>query len=505
MPDGASELDTDHLLSSLGRRSVRGGIVTFGAQAFKLLLQTITVVVLARLLAPSAFGLIAMVAALNTMLDLVKELGLSAATIRKPNITHAEVTALFWINAAAGGAITILLSAAAPLIAAFYSQPELTALTRWLSLGFLLSGFTVQHWALLRRRMRFTAAVSIDTGSEIAGFVIAIILARAGAGYWALVSQRLTASFLALIGSWSLCAWRPGLPHRTPGVGELLRFGLSVTGINIAAAISRSIDQILVGWAWGVTTLGFYERATKLLLTPLNNINGPLYAVAMPGLSRIDHQPERYRRAFCEILEKLAMIVVPGALFVAATSDWIVRILLGPQWQAAAPLVMYFAVVAAYQPLIQVAGLLYLTQSRSREMLRAGAIDMTLCILAVIAGLPFGATVVAGSLAAVGALLRAPAAFWLSTRRGPVGLRDILGTAAPSAIAGAVTAGAVVLLRRTILAADLPATESLALAAALALPVTLAAFCAIPRSRHALRNLRTFARHLRSPASDLSA
>ena len=504
MPDGASELATDHLLSSLARRSVRGGVVTFGAQAFKLLLQTMTVVVLARLLAPSAFGLIAMVAALNTMLDLVKELGLSAATIRKPNITHPEVTALFWINAAAGCVITLVLCLVAPLIAAFYDQPALTALTRWLSLGFLLSGFTVQHWALLRRQMRFTAAVTIDTGSEIAGFAIAIIMARAGAGYWALVGQRLTASFLVLIGSWSLCAWRPGPPRRTAGVGALLRYGLSVTGINVAAAISRSIDQILVGWAWGVTTLGFYERASKLLLTPLNNINAPLYAVAMPGLSRIDHQTERYRRAFCEILEKLAMIVVPGAFFIATTSDWVVRILLGSQWQAASPLVMYFAIVAAYQPLINAAGLLYLTQSRSREMLRAGAIDMTLCVLAVIAGLPFGATVVAASLAAVGALVRAPVAFWLSTRRGPVGLRDIIATIAPSVIAGAVTGAAVLLLRQAILPADLPATESLALAVGLALPVTVAAFCAIPRSRRALRNLRTFARHLRSPASDLT-
>ena len=505
MPDASAELNTDHLLDGLGSRSVRGGIITFGAQAFKLLLQTLTVIVLARLLAPSAFGLIAMVAALNTMLDLVKELGLSAATIRKPNITHDEVTALFWINVACGGAITIALCLSAPLIASFYGQPELTALTRWLSLGFLLSGFTVQHWALLRRQMRFTAAVTLDTGSEIIGFITAIILARAGAGYWALVSQRLVTSLLILIGSWSLCAWRPSTPRRAAGVGALLRFGLSVTTVNVAAAITRSIDQILVGWLWGANALGFYERASKLLLTPLNNINAPLYAVAMPGLSRIDHQGERYRRAFCQILEKLAMVTVPGALFVAATGDWVVRVLLGSQWQAASWLVTCFAMIGAYQPLVQAVGLLYLTQSRSREMLRAATVDTVLCVIAVIIGLPFGGAGVATSLAAAGILLRAPAAFWLSSRRGPVTLRDILGTTAPAWLAGGIMLTAIIVLRKALPVDDMPASEALALAALVAFATTLAVFYAVPQSRHALRNLRTLARQLRSPAPDLNA
>src|SRR5262249_25918408 len=96
-----------------------------------------------------------------------------------------------------------------------------------------------------------------------------------------------------------------------------------------------------------------------------------LYAVAMPGLSRIEHQAERYRRAFCEIFEKLAMVVIPGALVASASSDWIVRILFGPQWIAAAPLVTAFALAAAYQPLVQAVGLLYLTQNRPRDMVRA--------------------------------------------------------------------------------------------------------------------------------------
>lgn len=503
MPDAAAELRTDHLLSSLGRRSVRGGVVSFAAQGFKLALQIATVIVLARLLLPAAFGLIAMVAAFSTVLDLMKELGLSAATIQKQDITHAEVTALFWINAGAGASIAVLLFLAAPLIAHFYDQPSLIVVTRWLSVGFLLSGLTVQHWALLRRQMRFSTAAAIDTSGDIAGFIVAIALAHFGAGYWALVAQRLTGPVLVLIGSWSLCAWRPGAPRRAPGVGKLLRFGISVTGVNMAAAFSRSIDQILIGWLWGANTLGLYERASKLLLTPLNNIGAPLYAVAMPGLSRIEDQSERYRRVFCEVLEKLAMVVVPGGLFISITADWVVHILFGPQWLGATPLVACFAVAVAYQPLMQTTALLYLTQDRPHEMVRAALIDTTLAVFAILAGLPFGATAVAASLTVIGVLLRSPVAFWLSSRRGPVIFSDMARAVFPAVIAGIVVFASVGAARLSLLPTAAPASERLVLAALIAVPAAFATFCVIPRSRLALRSFLAMAKHLRGPPPPL--
>ncbi|MGH6799714.1 MAG: oligosaccharide flippase family protein, partial [Roseiarcus sp.] len=167
LKDHDRHLRTDQLVADIRRRSVRGGVMTLGAQGIKIAVQFGAVVALARLLPPAAFGLIAMVAALNAVLDLIKEFGLSAATIQKPDITHGQVTALFWINAASGAAITLALIAAAPAIAQFYGQPALLGVTRWLSLGFLLNGLTNQHWALLRRQMRFGVVAMLETGAEI--------------------------------------------------------------------------------------------------------------------------------------------------------------------------------------------------------------------------------------------------------------------------------------------------------------------------------------------------
>src|SRR6201999_712870 len=131
----------------LSRRSRRGGVVLLSAQMMRVLGQVATLVVLARLLPPSAFGLLAMVAAIGAVLDLVKEFGLSAATIQKQDITHAQVSALFWVNAGVGALLGIALFIAAPWLAHFYGQPSLEAVARWLSLGFVMSGLTVQHWA----------------------------------------------------------------------------------------------------------------------------------------------------------------------------------------------------------------------------------------------------------------------------------------------------------------------------------------------------------------------
>ncbi|MDE1930671.1 MAG: lipopolysaccharide biosynthesis protein [Alphaproteobacteria bacterium] len=495
--DAAKALATDHLLTDLRGRSVRGGAVTFGAQAGKVVLQLATVVVLVRMLPPGAFGLIAMVAALSAVLEFVKELGLSAATIRETGVTHAQVSALFWINAAVGASIAVVLFLAAPLIADFYHRPEVTSVTRWLALSFLMSGLTVQHWALLRRQMRFTATICVDIGGDLAGLIAAVLLALSGAGYWALVVQRLVVPAVALIGSWSLCRWRPARPRRAAGVRELFAFGLSVTGVNITAAVSRSIDQILIGWAWGADVLGLYERASKLLLTPVNNLAVPVYAVGLPTLSRIAHQDARYRRAFNELFENLAMVVLPSAALLAATADWAVRILFGVRWSAAAPLVAWFAASAAFLPLLQAAGLLYLSQNRPYEMVRAGLVDLALCVLAVAAGLHAGAVAVAGALAIVGLGLRLPIGLWLATRRGPVRLGDLSAALVPALTAALATGATVVALRRFVLRATTPALPGALLAILAAATAAAAIYAILPRSRRALYGLGRLVHELR--------
>jgi PST family polysaccharide transporter len=485
-PSPEAALATDHLIEDIGRRSRRGGVVLLGAQAVRVLGQVGTLVVLARLLPPSAFGLLAMVASLAVILDLVKEFGLSAATIQKPGVSHAQVSTLFWINSAVGAALGAGLVLAAPALARFYGQPELEAVAQWLALGFVLSGLTVQHWALLRRQMRFGAIAGLETAVDFAGFAVAIALALAGKGYWALVAQRLTSPALLLVGSWTVCRWRPARPAAAEGLRELLRFGMSVTASGLATALARSVDQILIGWLWGPAVLGLYERTTRLVLLPVNSINGPVYAAGMPALSRLVDRPARYRSMFRQIMQKLALLTMPVFAMAAVLADWLVQILLGPAWAQATPLVALFSISAAYLPVLLAVSLLYMTQGRMGELLRATLIDAALCVASILAGLSWGVTGVAASIAIAGLVVRLPTALWLATRRGPVSMGHTLTAIAPAACAAIVAAAVTGALRYGVLAGAGPTVASVLLVGAGGLAAIALTVLAWPETRREL-------------------
>ena len=490
-PEAAPATDhlaTDHLVDDIGRRSRRGGTILLVAQAARVLGQLATLIVLVRLLPPTAFGLLAMVASLGAILDLVKEFGLSAATIQKQGISHAQVSALFWINAAVGGLLGAGLLLGAPLLARFYGQAELEPVAQWLALGFVLSGLTVQHWALLRRQMRFAAIAGLETAADLAGFAAAIVLALAGAGYWALVAQRLITPGLLLVGSWAVCRWRPARPARVAGLGKLLRFGGSVTVSGLATALARSVDQILIGWLWGPAVLGLYERTTRLVLLPVNNINAPVYAAGMPALSRLVDQPERYRSMFRQIMQKLALLTMPVFAFAAMLADWVVQILFGPSWTSATPLVAWFCLWAACLPVLMAASLLYMTQGRTAELVRATLIDGVLCVASIVVGLTWGVVGVAASIALAGLVVRLPLAFWLATRRGPVSVGHILSAIAPAVCAALAASAAAWALRHYAFPEAMPTVTGVLAVGAGGLAAMALAVLAWPETRQELRD-----------------
>lgn len=492
--DREQALRVDHLHADVVGRSVRGGIITFGAQGIKVVVQIGTVMILSRLLVPQVFGLLAMVAALIEILDQFKDLGLSMATIQKPDLTHQQVTALFWINAAIGTGLMLLLIAGAPLIADFYHQPTLIPVTRWLALGFLIGGITTQHWALLRRQMRFTVTASIDLGSEVSGMIIAVIAALHGAGLWALVIQRLSYASLVMLGTWSASGWLPGWPRRTSGVGALLSFGFSVTGSGIANLLARNLDQVLIGWYWNPRLLGFYERAYKLCMTPLNNINGPLYSVGMPALSRLSGDAARYRSTYIGLSERLAMLTIPGAVFVIASSDWVVGTMLGRQWGESAPILAWLAFGAMLLPVVNTTGLIFVSQDRATELLKVGLVGSAISAIAILIGLPFGPVGVAAGFACGMNFLRIPFCFWMAGRRGPVTLKDLCLPLVPSIAAACAVFLVGNALHHIPALAEARAFIALIVSAAAAVAVALLVYLSFARSRNALMFFRTLTR-----------
>ena len=411
------------------------------AQVFKFVFSTAATIVLARLLTPQDYGLIGMVVIITNFAGMFQYMGLSTATVRWSELNHKQVSTLFWINLGLSAAIALLTLASAPLAAWFYREPRLVWITSGYAVSILLTGMYIQHEAILMRQMRFAAVAIVEIAALLIGFASAIVAAWYGAGYRALVLNQLVMTLVTLFGIWAVCRWRPGLP--TPGVGvrSMLSYGGNLTGFNFMTYLARNLDNVLIGKFWGAYQLGMYSRAYQMLLMPMQQINAPLVAVAVPALSRLADSPERYRAAFLKILEKIAMITMPGVVFMIATSDWLVLFVLGPQWREAGRIFMLLGVAAIVQPVTRTALWLFTTQGRTREIFRWGLIGGVISIVSIVAGLPWGATGVAASYAVTDLLVATPLLFWFVGRKGPVRAGDFYRTIAPAACASVFALG----------------------------------------------------------------
>lgn len=485
---------TDHLKSDLKVRSVRGGAITLFAQVFKFVLNIVSNVVLARLLTPDDYGLVGMVTAVTGFITIFRDLGLSMATVQKEEINHEQVSTLFWVNIVVSIVTSMITVAIAPAIAQFYSEPRLTWITIATSCGFIISGLGVQHQALLNRQMQYKVLMTRDIFSMMAGIVSAIVAARYGLGYWALVILPLVTAVVSTAGLWIACSWRPGLPARKAGVRSMLVFGSNLTGFNVVNYFARNLDNLLIGRVWGAQQLGLYAKAYQLLLLPLQQINAPVAAVAVPALSRLVDSPERYRQAYLRILEKLTMVATPLVMFMIATSDWIVELVLGPQWSGVSLIFSLLGIIALTQPVSNTTGWLFITQGRTNHMFQWGMIGSTLSVIAIIAGLPWGATGVAASYSISGLLIRTPILFWYVGRSGAVKAVDLYRTMAPSSFASLCSLPVIFCFRRYVTVPN--PLIGIMITLCISVLINLLILLLLPQGRKSIRDFKELITHL---------
>lgn len=380
--------------------------------------------VLARILTPRDFGLIAMVAAVTGFIMIFKDLGLSMATVQKAEINHGQVSTLFWINVAISSALMLLTMALAPAVAWFYKEPRLAWVTVALASAFIFGGLTVQHQALLRRQMRFVALATIDISSITFGVGIGIICGLAGLGYWSLVLMQLVMPITMAAGVWIVSGWRPGLPVRRSGVRAMLAFGGYLTGFNVVNYFARNLDKILLGRYWGSQSTGLYTKAYSLLLLPIGQITAPISAVAVPALSRLQNEPERFRNYYLKAIKLIAYITMPLVATMAALSTEIVGLVLGKQWLDAGPIFLVLAVAALWQPVGATVGWIYVSLGQTRRMFAWICIATPLIVLSFLIGLRWGALGVASGYAICSLILVYPN-FSFALKRSPIRVGEV--------------------------------------------------------------------------------
>ena len=425
MTDTPHHLRTDHLERDLAVRSARGSLVALAAEATKFLAGTGATMVLARLLRPEDFGLAAMALATIAILGKVKDVGLFTATIQSKHIDQAQATALFWMSAAFAAAVSLLALGLAPAMGWFYRDARLVAITAVLACVPFIDGVTLQLAAVMTRQMRFVALSVADASALAVGVVAALALAWAGAGYWALVGQEVVYSAAYAAAIWSLCRWRPGRPRRQSGVGPLVAFGMHLSGFRVLNHLALNLDTVFVGRFKGPGEAGIYDRAYRLLTIPSSLLNQPLSAVAIPALSRLQGDDERYRVFYLSWLRFVFGLTMPLVVFLFVDAEPAVLTILGAQWMAIVPVYRVLAPAAFVGRLNVVTRWLYVSTGRTDRQLRWSAFLLVPMVAAYAIGVGWGAFGVGVAHTLVTCTLWYPGIVYCC-RTAPVRPRDVL-------------------------------------------------------------------------------
>lgn len=435
--------DSQHLSRDLAGKSVRGGITTMTAQAAQFVLQLAGTMVLARLLTPNDYGLIGMVMVVVHFAAMFKDAGLAMATVQKERISHEQISTLFWINVLISAFLGSCVLAGSPLVAWFYGKPELAPVTAALSLSLLISGLTIQHQALLRRHMQFGTLAAIQIASYVANVIVTILLALAGWRYWALVGGTLMTGLSGTLLTFFFCPWVPGWMQKRTGIRSMLKFGGHLTGFNFVNYFSRNADNILVGKFLGADALGLYAKAYQLFMLPIGQIAVPMSQVAIPILSSLRSQPERYVNYYRRLLDIMASLAMPATAYCAIEAEFLIEVLLGPEWMGVVPVFRILAVAGLIQAIAGTRGLVLLSCGFSRRYFHWGLFNAILCVASFVVGLPFGIEGVAGAYTIANYAILLPSLF-LCFHQTPVTVSMFMKALVPSLlVSGAATLGVV--------------------------------------------------------------
>jgi PST family polysaccharide transporter len=426
-------------MTALKQQVVRGAFSKIGAQAINFALRLGSIMILARLLDPKDFGLVAMVTVITGFFSLFKDAGLSMATVQCTTISHEQMSTLFWINLLVGVLLASLLIAIAPFIADFYHEPRLVWVTTALAVDFLFTGAAAQHSALLQRQMRFGTIAVIDTITLLAGITVAVAMAADGWRYWALVGQLVIMPCTSTLCTWAVVRWRPSLPSRKTRIRAMVRFGGLVTLNGLVVHVAYNLEKLLLGRFLGAEVLGIYGRAYQLISIPSDNINASISGIAFSALSRIQEDPQRQRSYFLKGYTFLLALTLPITIACAVFAEDIILIVLGAKWNAAVPIFRLLAPTILIFALINPFGWFLYATGRAGRSLKIAFVIAPLVIVAYLIGLDYGVSGVAFAYSAAMALWVIPHIAWCIHGTG-ITARDILQTVSKPIVSGIVSA-----------------------------------------------------------------
>ncbi len=385
---------------NLGTRTLRGMIWAYSSYIGGRMMTLVATAILARLLTPNEFGLVALAIAFMLLLETLSDLGVSQALVvvsEDEELEYAE-TVFVW-SIGIGVTFSAITAALSPLVATFFDEPELGGLLAVIGLRFFIRSLGVTHFALAQKWIDFRSRTAAQLGDVLTRGVAQIAFAIAGFGAWSLVLGYLIGNCVWVVVMWTMVRWRPKLQPNRAYLRSMLTFGSKITGVNVLTAVETSMDKFFIGRVLAASQLGLYTLAFRLPELLIQNLSVVAGQVLFPAFATVER--ERLGRAFSLAFRYTLMVALPMAAGLAVLADPLILALFGDQWADAAPamrvLTLYALAIAISIP----GGTVLKVTNRAGVLLVVSIPEAILLVVALVMFTDNGIVAVAGCMAAV--------------------------------------------------------------------------------------------------------
>lgn len=408
-------------------------IEKFGGQA----VSFVVFFLLARLLEPEAFGLVALATVFLTFMQVFLEQGFTDAIIQRQEVEPEHLDTAFWISIGIGIVLTSISMAIAGVVANVFHQPDITPIIRCLSLGFILSSLIGVQQGIFRRRFAFKALTIRSLVARLSGGIVGVVMALSGFGVWSLVGQRLVYGMAEIMVLWWASDWRPGLRVSPRHFRELSSFGINIFATKLLSFFNQKSGDFLIGYFLGPVDLGYYTVAYRLLQLMTNMLTLTMTQVALPTFSRLQSDRKRLRSVFYTATQFASLISFPAFMSMAALAPELVQVFFGEQWLPSIRVMQILAFIGMLHTSEYFNGSVMLAVGKPSWRLGLNSLNAVTNVIAFLVVVQWGISAVATAYVIRGYLL-SPLSIWMIRRLIHIKAIAYLSKYAPSLVASLV-------------------------------------------------------------------
>lgn len=389
----------------LKSKVIKGGFYLSLANIGTQIVSIVVTIILARLLLPKDFGLIALATTYIGLIDMLANIGFGSAIIYYQKLTQRQLSTLYWINCIWALFVFILIYSTVPIAASFYDEVAIVDIVRIAALTILISPLFTIHYKIKERDIEFVLLSKLTIAATFTGAISAVIAAYLGMGVYALVIKMIGSTLAKLVLVLLFVRWKPSLTFRLEEVKKMICYSLKLKISQTCLYIERNIDYLVLGKFFTSSILGYYAFSYNIMYSPVKRISYIFSDILFPAFSYIKNDRQKIIEGLFKSLQIIALVAFPGMTLIAINADWIVNIMFGHKWDGAIPIIEVLAFAGAIQSISQPASVVFKSIGKPEIGIYLALIRTLLLVTAILLGVLWGNIITVAYLVLVAKLI----------------------------------------------------------------------------------------------------